>query len=371
MIIKYSNLVSVVLLLFFLCSFVFASETNERKLEIKAYSSEIKVGEPLILEIHTISNTPNINPKTGEIVISGKMDTQYLIVTQKGQKEEMKYEISQVTLVDNSGKGLEYSGSLIAFYDQNIKSLLFKEPGVYSCRLEDRAKTVSSNVLEINVKSASKLEKKALSILTGEYDLVILNSEKYVPTKDLPDPKTIDRFKQVVEQCGDTMLAKIAAARLGIEETKEFENKYSENGSFIEQYRKGEIKDPLIDSAKKYLSIAYELPDGVPIRETAIYNLATFELFDGKTSKAFSIYDELAAKYPQGKYVKQAISDKKDSQEFIDSHPDLFVAEQEPSQETKPLGVVLPIAGVAVAAVVIAGLFIFLRKKNPKTKKSE
>jgi hypothetical protein len=379
MIIKMNNLVSIILLLFF-SNCVFATETNERKLEIKAYSSEIKVGEPLILNIHVTSLRPNINPKTGKIATSGGIYESFLIVTKKGKKEEIKYEYDPILhkplpIVSKDKNGLEYFGSFIVIYDQTKKSLLFNEPGTYSCRLEDRAKTVSSNVIEINVKPASKLEKKALSILTGEYDLPILVwSSGEMDLKNAPEVKGIlDRFKQVVEQCGDTMLAKMAAAILGIEETQELENKYPNGEKFLEQYRKGEIKEPLMELANKHLSMAYQLPDGFPIRDAVLEGLAKIEYLNGNSTKVLSLFDELATKYPEGKYGKRALRNKKDTQEFIDSHPDLFVQEPEPSQETKPkpLGVVLPIAGAAAAGIVIAGLLIFLRKKNPKTSKIE
>ena len=367
MIFQKKKLFLIVLFLFF-STYLKASETNEPKLEIKAYSSQIKVGEPLILEIRVIHNKPNISSETGEIITSSGISSPHLIITKKGKEEEIKYEYDSILnkplpVFDKENKGLEYAGTFIAFYDQNKKGLLFNEPGEYSCRLESTRDKLESNTIEINVKSAPKQDKKALSILTGEFDLFILGyPDSNIELTEFPG--VVDRFKQVIEQCPDTILAKMAAARLGIENTKNFEDKYSDNSTFIEQYRKGEIKDPLIESAKKYLSMAYGLPDEIPIRETAIYNLATFELFDGKTTKAFSIYDELATKYPEGKYGKKALRDKKDSQEFIEMHPDLFIAEETQHRGKKPLGVALPIAGAAVAVIVIAGLVLFSRKKK-------
>jgi hypothetical protein len=334
-------------------------------IEIQALNSQIKISEPLLLNITYKYQNPKVSMDNEEIVKQLKLKDLYLKVTRKDETEETKYEIWPVTLFDTSGKGIEYSGWTMILWGELDRIFIFNEPGSFNCRVAPANDKVNSNTIEINVLPPTNQEKKAISIIKDYHDM------RFIEFGGESTPEKISRLEKVVKECGNTMIAQMAAARLGIENTKNFENKYSENGSFIEQYRKGEIKDPLIDSAKKYLSIAYELPDGVPIRETAIYNLATFELFDGKTSKAFSIYDELAAKYPQGKYGKQAVRDKKDSQEFIDSHPDLFAQETKPSLETKPkpLGVVLPIAGAAAAGIVIAGLLIFLRKKNPKTSK--
>ncbi len=261
--------------------------------------------------------------------------------------------------------GLAYGTYFLALYNPYKKGVIFDKLGKYKISgfsYEYANNKVVSNTIEINVTSESLPNDCILpdpnycDFLMGNRD-ILNNKQEY-------SSKVFSFFGNIIKKCPDTMLAKMAAARLGIENTKIFEDKYSENGTFVEQYRKGEIKDPLIESAKKYLLMAYELPDEVPIRETAIYNLATFELFDGKITKAFSIYDELAAKYPQGEYGKKALRDKKDSQEFIEKHPDLFIAEATQPQEKKPLGVALPITGAAVAAIVIAGLILFTRKKN-------
>jgi hypothetical protein len=336
---------------------------NDYTIEIHALDPNVKVCEPLLINIIYKYQNPKTSMDNGEIVKQSKHKDLWLKVTRRGETEVTKYEIWPVTLFDISGKGIEYSGWTMILWGELKKIFIFNEPGSYNCRIAPANDKVNSNTIEINILPPTEQEKQAIKIIKNYHDL------RFIEFGGENNPDIVSRLEQIVEQCRDTMIAKMAAARLGIEETKEFENKYSESGTFIEKYRKGEIKDPLIESAKKYLSIAYELPDEIPIREIAIYNLATFELFDGKPTKAFSIYDELAVKYPQGKYGKQALRDKKDSQEFIESYPDLFVVEQESSQATKPLGVALPITGAAVAVIVIAGVVMFLRKK--KFKKAE
>ncbi|MBN2591573.1 MAG: hypothetical protein JXA96_17030 [Sedimentisphaerales bacterium] len=263
--------------------------------------------------------------------------------------------------------GLEYGAYFLALYNPYKKGVIFDKPGKYKISgfsYEYTNKVVLSNTIEINV--ASKSLPNDCILPDPNYCDFLMGNRELLKNKPEYSSKVFSFLENIIKKCPDTLFAKIAAARLGIENTKSFEYKYSETRTFIEQYRKGKIKDPLIESAKKYLSIAYGLPDEIPIRETAIYNLATFELFDGNATKAFSIYDELAAKYPQGNYGKKALRDKKDSQEFIDNHPDLFIAEATQPQEQKPLGVALPIAGAAVAVIAIAGLILFSRKKKQK-----
>jgi hypothetical protein len=356
-----------VLLLIFSVS-VFAKEKNELKIEIKAYSSEIKVGEPLVLKILVTCSTPNINPKTGKTTTSGGISEPYLIITKKGQKEEIKYEYDPILhkplpIFGTDKEGLEFTGSLIVFYDQIKKVLLFNESGIYSCRLESTRDKIVSNTIEINVKHAGKQEEKAISILTGKYDMMILETSDDLDRSIIKEfPGLLERFEQVVEQCKDTMVAKMAAAKLGVKTAEELENKYPDGEKFLDQYNKGEIKEPLIESAKKYLSMAYNLPDEFPVRETVLNKLAVMELFEGKNQKVNSLFDELASKYPNGEFGKHAEKDKEEFNTLMKRFPDL----KEEQENKNLLGVALPIAGAAVAVIVIAGVVMFLRKKKLK-----
>jgi hypothetical protein len=371
MIIQKNILFSVVLSLF-VSAFALASETNELKIEIKAFSSEIKVGEPLILEIHVTCKTPNINSKTGEIITSGGISAPYLFVSKKGQKEEIKYE-SKYTILnkplpvfDKGKKGLEYTGSFIAFYDQNKKGLLFNEPGVYSCRLESIRDKIESNTIEINVKPASKQEQKALSILTAEFDLAILEADEHVPLKDFPG--ALERFKQVVEQCPDTMLAKMDAAQLGLNYFEEFHQKHPSFEKFKAEYQTGKIQEPLFEQSLKYLSIGAEVPDEFPIRQAVLGNLSSVEFMKSNLKQAFSLITELATKYPNSEYGKKAIIEQKEQiPRLKESYPDWDFAEPNQLQSNKLLSDALPTAIVVGAVVILAAGGILLYKKKTKS----
>jgi hypothetical protein len=369
------NILFTILLCLLVSAYSSASETDNYTLKIKATSSEIKVGEPLILEVSLSSLKPAIDPKTGEIPVQGEIPAPNLFVTKKGQKEQIRQDLTlagkPLTIFDDQKKGLEYKGSVVVFYNEAKKGLLFNEPGTYICHIVNQIDKIESNSLEINVKPASNSVEMALSILTGESDLMILGwSDESITLKNHPKTEGImERFEKIVEQCPDTMLAKLAAARLGIEATKDFEEKYG-NEKSLEQLRNGEIKEPLIEAAGKYLNIAYQMPEGFPIREAVLEELARVEYLNGQATKVLSLFDELSAKYPKGKYGKRAISDKNDVQDFIKRRPDLFVVESKELQTaTKPLGVAMP-ATVGLAVVVIAAGGCLLYKRKSKFKQT-
>ncbi len=362
-------------LFLFLSVYVLASEANKPKVEIKAYSSEIKIGEPLILEIRAISKTPNINPETKEIITSGGISSPYLIINKKGQKEEIKYEYQLNTIhkpfpiFEKGNKGLEYTGTFIAFYNQNKKELLFNEPGDYSCRFESTIDKLESNTVEITVKPAGNQEEKTMSILTGKYDKMILEMPEGIDNTILKeDPGVLNRFEQIIEQCGDTMIAKIAAAQLGIMYFKDFHEKYFSFEDFREEYKTGNVQEPLFEKSLKYLTIGSQLPDEFPIRQEVLFQLSRIEFMQNNLDKSISLIDEIASKYPNTEYGKQAIKAQQEEipklKTEIGGTPEQVQVTKEEQTQKKPLGVALPIAGAAVAVIAIAGLILFTRKKK-------
>jgi hypothetical protein len=75
----------------------------------------------------------------------------------------------------------------------------------------------------------------------------------------------------------------------------------------------------------------------------------------GETEKARKYKEILAQRFPNSSEGKHWV------EEVLGQVPQTFKL-----PEKKPLGVVLPIAGAAVAVIVIAGVIMFLRKKKPK-----
>lgn len=260
--------------------------------------------------------------------------------------------------------GLEYGAYFLVLYNPYKKGVIFDKPGKYKISgfsNEYTNKVVLSNTIEINV--ASESLPKDCVLPDPNYCDFLMGNRDILNNKPEYSSKVFSFFGNIIKKCPDTMLAKMAAARLGIERVKELEKKYGSEES-LEKYRKTEIKDPLVELTNMYLNLAYQLPDEFPVRENVLYGLIQIDYINGNATNIFSFCDELAAKYPQGRYGKSALKNKGYIKEFIEKRPDLFIAEATQPQEKKPLGVALPIAGAAVAVILIAGLVLFSRKKK-------
>ena len=260
--------------------------------------------------------------------------------------------------------GLVYGTYFLALYNPYKKGVIFDKPGKYKISgfsYEYNNNKVVSNTIEINVASESLPNDCVLP--DPNYCDFLMGNRDILNNKPEYSSKMFSFLGNIIKKCPDTILAKMAAARLGIERVKDLEKKYGSEES-LEKYRKTEIKDPLVESTNMYLDLAYQLPDNFPIRENVLYGLIQIDYINGNATNIFSFCDELAAKYPQGRYGKSALKNKGYIKEFIEKRPDLFIAEATQPQAKKPLGIALPIAGAAVAAIVIAGLILFSRKKK-------
>jgi hypothetical protein len=360
-IMKNRNIILIILL--FLTNLSKCAEPN-LTIEIVPLTKEISVGQPFLFQVVCKLDQPLISSSTNKISEIYHL-TPYIVI----DHEEANFSLERDKLFPEElylrqGQEAEYYQNYSLFYcyvaEEKFR-LMFPVPGKYTIKV--RGRTKSSVPLVLDVKHASKLEEKALSILTGGTDLAILGSVESDTLKDYPE--VMDRFQQVVEQCPDTMLAKMAAARLGIEEIKEFQEKHTGDANMYEKYR----KDPMFETAYKHLNMAYQLPEVVTIRENALYNLVTIEIINGNAEKSLSLIDELAAKYPLGKYGKRAVRDKNDVQDFIKRRPDLFVTEPNQPETNNLLGFALPATAIGVVVILaIGGIFLYKKKAKSITK---
>jgi hypothetical protein len=365
MIYNKNNLYAIVFSIF-VSAFALASETSGNKVEIKAYSSEITIGEPLILEISISSLAPAINPKTGEIPVKGEIPAPYLWVTKKGQKEEIRQDLTlagrPLNVFDYKKKGLEYIGWVLVFYNEAKKGLLFNELGTYNCRLENTRYKIESNAIEINVKPASSQEQKALSILTGELDLAILGADGEVSLDTKETSGCKERFQQVVEQCPDTMLAKMAAFHVGTKLADESETQRHEQNPNLPS------AEHLRNEAAKYFEMVLKLPDAFSIREKILYGLSEKEYHDKNYAKAISYLQELSDKYPYGEHAKSALSGIEEIKRDMAKDPNWAnrINNIQKTQGIKPIGVVLPAAvGLAVVVLAAGGILLYKKKSKP------
>jgi hypothetical protein len=160
------------------------------------------------------------------------------------------------------------------------------------------------------------------------------------------------------------LLAKWAAARLGVEKAKELWKKYPSGEEFMAKYRRREIVEPLFENSYKYLREGLQLPDEVLTREEVLAKIISAEIVRGDYDKALAYASEMGEKYPQGRYGSRA-SGVKQEIEILEHRSD-EVAQIPPAQlGKKQPGVTLRVLVVTVIAAFVVGLVLvlLLRKK--------
>lgn len=357
-----SKTVKIVLITSLILGMPVISNGIPSRIEISSMYTTIQVGDPLIFKLVYMYEEPMIKQATEKIKESLLHRAYLKIEHREGKLLTDRFPIYPMELALQDKQGLEYSGQLVFLHHPGENRLLFQVPGTYTVTVRGYTKT--SNPLNITVKPLSKLQKRALSLLSDPNDYHFLEYGSHEdPEKRI---ERISHLKQVVEQCQDTLLAKWAAARLGLEYYEDFHKKHSSFEKFKSKLEQGQIQEPLFDKAHKYLSAGYGLPGEFPVREQVLYELSVTEYIKDNYKKAFSLLDELGSKYPTGKYGKRASSGKAELQEL---------QERELGQSTNPpLGqsrrkIALPIVVAAVATVIVLIVLFCIFKKKPRRSK--
>ena len=293
-----------------LCSIV--SAHYPKTVEIKTNQKHIKIGEPLIVkamyrfEESQVSKTNEFYQKMGaESVIQIKRD--------EANKLPRAYydSVGPGTLFLQDTQGLVYACDFLLFYNPYENRLIFDKPGIYMVTVR-RTRTIISNPLYITVVLAEDLEKRALSFLSDRNDYLFLEGGSNEDPNKLS--LRISRLRLIIEQCKGTIYAEWAAARLGLVYFEDFHKKHPSFSKFKAKLKKGQVVEPLFDKAHMYLAAGAKLPDEFPIREKVLYQLGRTEVIKDNYEKAFSLLDELGAKYPKGKYGKNASRGKQELQ---------------------------------------------------------
>jgi hypothetical protein len=271
------------------------------QMTILAPNNQICVGQPLLIEI--MYNRQDIvkSEATNEVLNSFKKEKLYLEVKNDDTGTVSKYKIISTNFVlYNMGKCL-YRGFINVFYDYDSKNLIFDRPGNYSIGIMNRLKDSIADYEKIIVKPAPFAEEKVLSIMSDPNDYAFLIAGVF------KNAETMNHLKEVVDQCEGTVLAKWAAARVGLESFYDAENKRTEL-----RREKKPIDEALWDESAKYLRKGLELPDDFPIRQEVLYRLIEFEGKKENYSQSILYSDELTAKYPEGEYGKKASKGKRE-----------------------------------------------------------
>lgn len=286
------------------------SQAKPSQIEISSKNTLLQVGDPLTLRLVYKHEKPLIRPATGEIVQSFPHYAHLKVEHSESRFSMNRFPIFPTDLTLKDNLGLEYDGQFVSLYHRGEKRILFPVPGTYTVTV--RGYTMISNSLTITVGPASELQKRAFSSLSDPNDYSFL---EYGAHED-PNKRSlrISRLRQVVEQCEGTIYAKWAAARLGLEYFEDFHRKHPSFIKFKAELQKNQVVEPLFDKAHMYLTLGAKLPDEFPIREKVLYQLGRTEVIKDNYKKAFSMLDELAAKYPKGKYGKRASRAKQELQ---------------------------------------------------------
>jgi tetratricopeptide (TPR) repeat protein len=318
------------------------AKANYPSIEISMDREFIRVGEPFIIKMTYRWEKPLISSRTNEISQYCSHSAQ--LIVKKGEEEksmQLAPYIEPRILQLQGTEGIEYSAYFVFFYDFYNGGLIFNEPGTYTIRMKGFTKF--SNSLDVIVKPPTELQQKGLSLLSSDpcapWDYILLTGAGTIQDyKEMPElSERITRIRKLADQCGETLLGKWAAAKLGIEEYEEVERQYDHLGErFVYMYRNGLIKEPLVEQSYNHLIKALVLPDEFLIREDALYNIIGIELIKGDYNKALSHAKELRQKYPKGKFGKRdSVANLQDEIGHIEASIEKYAQERREQVDNK------------------------------------
>jgi len=325
-------------------------------IEIIARRVTIKVGEPFVFRLRYRFEQPLVSEPNQ---VPNAID-HYAYFVLKGSDDSSlvgRYRLDDVSLKLQDAQGLEYAENLMIFYDVGRNKVFFDKPGTYIIQVEGWTKT--SNPLSITVEPTSKADMRAISLLSdpNDYKFLVDGSERFIYNRT----ERISHLKAVVDKCEGTLLAKWAAARIGIEKAKELWKKYPRGEEFMGKYRRREIVEPLFENSYKYLREGLQLPDEVLTREEVLAKIISAEIVRGDYDKALAYASEMGEKYPQGRYGSRAAEVE---QQILEHHRD-EVAEIPPVQlEKKQAKVPLRVLVATAIGAFVVGLLVGLLLKK-------
>jgi tetratricopeptide (TPR) repeat protein len=295
-------------------------------IEINSSQAITHLGEPLFLKVTYQFDKPPRNADTNDILseISGEIFT--LVELKDNDKDWLAkyhsftpfetdgvkfyptdFKVTSSILNVQGEQGLEYSTYFLISYHPFKKDFVFSESGIYRICVTDNQ--IFSNIINLEVvpntteTTCTLPDPNDYRFLMGEISNLYKDADSY--------SKTIANLKNIIKRCPNSLLAKLAAARLGVE---------SQRVDEIERSKaRRERREPsrlLFIEANEYYRKALELPDDFPIRQQILWQLAEFEMLDKNYQQAFSYVTELNAKYPKSKYGKKAVEAKKELEEL-------------------------------------------------------
>jgi hypothetical protein len=314
----YKNLISNILVFWIIgsCPALWAADlspfdANPYTTEISSPTKLIGVKEPIIIKITHRFKNPQFSSSKGKILPSVPNE-EFILIEMKDKNWQPKFSrakkirsdagteyfmyplFSQLVLEDS--KGLIYSNYFVFQYNLIKNDYIFPEPGKYKILVPPTQGIPSDiNALEIEVQP-SALPYSSSSILTNKYDYDFLAG---LLSQIFEDPNyrigALERLESLVKQNQSTLLEKWAAARLGLEYYRE----YDDNRVKALQEKK-ECPTELLDKAEGFLIKSTSLPDDFPERQVVYLRLAEISMRKNEFTKATGYLDEIKSKYPNG-----------------------------------------------------------------------
>lgn len=320
------------------------------EMEISTQQKSIRVGEPLIFGLTYKFRKPQLSRQANEVFTTIRHEAFVRIEDQTGTIVLSQYTLRPSTLLLRGTSGLEYSAKFVLLYDFSKKGPIFKNPGVYAIQVFV-SKDYVSNSFKVAVEEAFQLEDRGLSLLSSFDDYALLQFGLYEDTDKRA--KAMAHLSSLAEECGDTLLAKWARGRLGLEYYKDFHEQHPTFGRLSPEQQKVAVEDEVFEKTIMSLSKATALPDEFPLREEILYRLYAAESMSGNDERAASLMDELAAKYPHGKYARMA------------TRPRPTMPTRRPPQSARPSFFVSIAAALVLITVVLitVGLIHLFRKR--------
>jgi hypothetical protein len=282
-------------------------------IEIAAAENQVEYGMPIVVSLRLAYQQPQTWRQTGKSRLLIHVDGLKLLVQNSDTQQTSDFILFEPDFYLEGTRGLEYHAKVVIWCDVHktrgklITKMIFPSPGNYLFRVERN--DIRSNDLELVVKP-SQLGQRAMSLLKDPNDFAFLRGGTN------KSERAISTLREVVKQCKGSVLAKWAAARLGIEYFRDFHRKHPSFEDFRILRKRKAVEEPLFDQVHEYLAIGAELPEEFPVRQDVISKLSVVEFMDGNFEKAILLVDELATKYPKMKYGRRASQMKQELLEF-------------------------------------------------------
>ncbi len=260
----------------------------------------VRIGEPVIVHLTCRFEEPQVSPANPNVILSTQ-SFQSCVEVKKDDKRIAYLPLLPSVLYRTDTEGLEYSRDAILFFNHDEKRLIFDTPGRYTVTFDKYASPI-----EVTVNLDEGTASESILQLLHPHDFLLL--EFGTSENKVTRAEGVSRLIQISDKSPKTQVGMWAGARLGLEFFEALAQKQTgvEANDLAEPFRL--TREQLLAKAETYLTRGYTLNDKFPLREEVLYSLSSVESLTGHPEKAAALAQELATKYPFGRYRGMAAS---------------------------------------------------------------